>query len=108
MSLFAEYKKERENAIVVEDKNGFAVAKVEGEYMYIVDIYVIPKLRQSDIASKYADRIAEIAKKKGIKKLLGSVDPRANGSTTSLKVVLGYGFKLLCVEGPMIYFEKEI
>lgn len=108
MSHYANYRRERENAIVVEDEFGFAAAVEHGEYMYIDEIYVDPKNRRSNIAFNYADEITKIAKERGFKKLLGSVDPKAIGSTVSMKVLLAYGFKLLTVENELIYLCKEI
>lgn len=108
MSHWKEYKKERENAIVIEDEYGFVVAKELEDYMYIEDIFVVKEKRQSKIAFSYADKITELAKEKGYTKLLGSVDPKANGSTVSLKVILAYGFKLYQMDNNLIYFIKEI
>lgn len=108
LSHYANYRIEREGAIVIEDENGFASAiRLEG-YMYIDEIYVIPEKRKSNIASNYADKIAIIAKEEGYKKLLGSVDPKANGSTNSIKALLAYGFELLNINGSLIYLQKEI
>ena len=107
-SNYAKYKEERENAIIVEDEYGFASAVEYENHMYIDEIYVIPEERKNNRASTYADKIAYIALEKGYKKLLGSIDPKANGSTTSMKVLLAYGFKLLCVDNNLIYLEKQI
>lgn len=110
MSLFGEYVKERSNKSIIEDEYGFATyyAAFNNEYMYIEDLYVKPAFRKENRASIYADEIAEIARKKGIKKLLGSIDINTNNSTASMKVLLAYGFKLLDIKGQLIYLEKEI
>jgi len=107
-SNFAKYKEERENALVVEDENGFATAIFLEDAVYIDEIYVIPEKRKSNIASNYANQIAEKAKKLGYHKLLGSVCPSAKGATTSLKVLLAYGFELHSTNSELIYLEKEI
>lgn len=107
-SLFARYKKERENAIVVEDEFGFASAKVVEDGLYIDEIYVIPEKRKEGIASKYADRLEEVAVELDYKKLYGSVCIDANKATDSLKVLLAYGFSLHHLSDNMIYLYKEI
>ena len=107
-SNFAKYIKERENKEVIEDEYGFATYLYENDYVYIEDIYVIPEKRKDKIASKYADAIALEAKELGYNKMLGSVVPSSPNSTISLKVLLGYGFKLLSSQENMIYFIKEI
>ena len=110
MSLYGSYIKERENKKIVEDDKGFATyyATNNNEYMYIEDLYVKPEFRNQKIASSYADEIANIAREKGIKKLLGSVNLLTNKPDSSLKTLFGYGFKLKECVGQMIYLEKEI
>ncbi len=107
-SMYAQYKKERENGIVVETPKGFASAVRLNDHIYIEEIYVLPEYRKSKIASKLADEVAKIGVDLGYAKMLGSVCPTAVGATESLKVLLGYGFKLLSAEENLIYFEKEI
>lgn len=107
-SLLAKYKKEREGKEVLETENGFAIWFCRGEVCYIEDIFVDLYSRQEGHAAKMADQICVIAKERGCKTLLGSVNAQTNGANTSLKVLLGYGMKLHAVEGQMIYFTKEI
>ena len=107
-SHFANYKEERENANVIEDEYGFIVYKFENEYVYIEDLYVVPEKRKSLIASSYADKVVDIAKKEGYNRLLGSVSPQDPNATANLKVLLGYGFRLLSCKEEIIYFIKEI
>jgi GNAT superfamily N-acetyltransferase len=110
MSLFGEYIKEREGKRIIEDEYGFATYYTynNNEFMYIEDLYVVPEKRKEGRASYYADEVASIARKKGIKKLLGSIDLEANGSTTNMKVLLAYGFELYSANGNIIYLKKEI
>lgn len=107
-SLYAQYIEEREGFSIVEDEKGFATYIINEDECYIRDIFVRPEFRKENIASKYADQITEIAKKAGCKNLTGTVIPMANGATTSLKVLLGYGFKLLQATQERIIFIKEI
>jgi ribosomal protein S18 acetylase RimI-like enzyme len=107
-SLYAKYVKERENKYCFETAEGFATYLLLKDHCYIVDIYVLPEFRQQNIAAKMADEIANVAKSNGYLKLLGSVDLTAAGCTTSMKVLLSYGFKLLKADGQFIYLEKDI
>lgn len=107
-SLFAKYKKEREGTIVIETSKGFVTALELENHFYIEDIYILPEFRRAKEATKLTDRMVEKAKKLGYKKLLGSVDIKANNCTESLKAVLSYGFKLYSIDGNTIYFEREI
>ena len=110
MSLFGSYIKEIHDKNIIEDEYGFATyfTAFNNEYMYIEDIYVVPEKRKDGCASKYADKIAEIAKEKGIKKLLGSVNLSIKNPTASTKVLLAYGFKILEADSTIIYFYKEL
>lgn len=108
MSLQAMYAKERENMETLENEWGFLTYKVLPEEYRIFDIYVLPEHRKSGLAAKMADQVASLAIQNGCKILTGSVDTYANGATSSVKVLLAYGFKVLRTEGAMIYFMKEI
>lgn len=108
MSLYASYISEREIGNVLETDRGFATYFINGQECYIRDIYVLPDFRQTNEAAKMADKISTIAKERGCSHLLGTVVPQANNSTTSIKVLLSYGFKLLRSETSMIYFIKEL
>lgn len=107
-SLYGRYIKERENKYIIEDEIGFVTFKFESDYCYIVDLYVLPEHRKSHVASSYADKVAEIAKKAGYDKLLGTVSPQANKSTESIEILIAYGFKLLQSDHNLLYFTKEI
>lgn len=107
-SLFAQYIYERSNKSIIEDENGFATFYFINDICYIEDIYVKSDMRKHGIASKYADTILAQAKLKGAKKLMGSVNLKANNPTTSMKVLLAYGFDLAFNDNQMIYLQKEV
>lgn len=108
MSLFASYIKERENKDIIETDKGFATYYFVNDGCYIQDIYVNPDHRKECVAADMADQIASIAKEKGCDKLYGSVSPSANGSTSSLKVLLAYGFSLHSAANNFIVMVKDI
>lgn len=108
MSLFAEYLKELDQKGIIEDADGFATFYEFNGGMYIEDIFVRKDKRNMNKASQYADQIALIAKNKGMSKLYGSVRPTAKTSSSALKVLLAYGFKLDSSMNDAIIFVKEI
>jgi ribosomal protein S18 acetylase RimI-like enzyme len=109
MSLYADYLKERTDDQILETEFGFATYRfLDEKTVYIVDIYVMPECRRGTHASAMADNIVRASKLKGCTKLLGTVVPSAKGSTTSLKVLLGYGMKLKSCSNDCIVFEKDI
>ena len=109
-SLYAKYLKERSSDNILETSNGFATFRYldGGKSVYIIDIYVLPEHRKSGEAARIADNIVEQARVKGCTELLGSVCPSANGSTISLKVLLGYGMTLKSASNDFVIFTKEI
>lgn len=108
MDLLARYWKEREDRETIHDEFGFATYCYPNETdCYIVDIYVLPEARHLGKARGYADKIAEIAKKRGCSRLIGSVDLTTNGSAESMKVLLAYGMRPLRNSDQMTYFWKE-
>lgn len=108
MSLYGDYIREREGFEIVESEHGFATYLISGEECYIRDIYVTPEGRKSGLASQMADEISVIAKEKGCTYLLGTVSPVAKGATTSMKVLLAYGFEVFKSDSNMIYLVKGI
>lgn len=110
MSLYADYIKERLGDGIIERPEGFASYRFlnEGKSVYILDIYVSPSYRKTNVASKMADEIAAIGKERGATELVGTVTPSANNSTQSLSVLLAYGMKLKCLGNDLIVFTKEI
>jgi GNAT superfamily N-acetyltransferase len=108
-SLYAQYLTERTNDAIIETDDGFATYRfLNPQQCYIVDIFVVPEKRKLGGASRLADQIAEIAKAKGCTSLIGTVVASAKGSTTSLKVLLAYGFVVDSFAADLAVFRKDI
>jgi len=117
-NLYELYLQERENCYVIRHDGGkaFITYKFLADpycpdrsiLCYIQDIYVLPSHRQSKIASSMADEVTKLAKKEGCTQLMGTVQPSMNGATTSLKVLLGYGFRLHRSEIDYIEMRKDV
>jgi GNAT superfamily N-acetyltransferase len=108
-SLYGQYIKERLGHGIVEIEHGFATFDyVSEDTVYIIDLYVVPEMRKSKIASTLADLICEQAKKDGKRYLLGSVDATAKTAETSHKVLLAYGMQVYKVAEPAVFYIKEI
>lgn len=109
-SLYARYLLEHHGDLIIEDEQGFATYRLlpDGRSVYIVDIYVVPEHRKLNFASTLADRVVEAAKIRGCSELLGTVVPTAANSTTSLRVLLGYGMTLKSASDNLVVFSKSI
>ncbi len=110
MSMYAEYLTERTNDQILENEYGFATYRFleNCKTVYIVDIYVVPEMREKGIAADMANQIEKIAKEKGCTDMIGTVLPSAKGSNTSLAVLLSYGMKLHSAAQDAIILRKDI
>jgi len=110
MSLYADYILEHRGDCTIENQNGFATYRFlnNGATIYLVDIYVKPEMRNSAIATDFADKVCEIGRQKGAKELLGTVVPSAKNSTASLKVLLAYEMELQSASADLIIFRKGL
>lgn len=108
MSLFSEYKLEREGKNVIENEYGFLVYQITQEMIYIEDIFVNKEYRLKGIGSKLADEAIEEAKEYGCKKCIGSVVPNTQGATDSIAAMISYGFRLQASRDNFIWLEKDI
>lgn len=110
MSLYAKYLTERTYDSILERPEGFVTYRYidNTKSVYIMDIYIDPEFRTKGAASKLADVIADQARAKGYKEMLGTVVPSTKNSTASLKVLLGYGMELKNAGPDLIVFRKEL
>ncbi len=110
MSLYADYLHEKTDDEIYESDVGFASYRFLNDFktVYIVDIYIVPKFRNSGAASVMADHIVELAKAKGAIELLGTVMCTNKKSTQSLQVLIGYGMTLKSAANDVIIFRKDI
>jgi GNAT superfamily N-acetyltransferase len=108
MSHFGEYVKETLGREIVECSYGFATYSIAAPEVYIEDIYVVPEMRKNGSASKLADEIKKRALALGCTYMVGTVNMLAKNPTTSLKVLLAYGFKLERVLQNIIILKMEL
>lgn len=106
--LFLKYKQERENVKNIQVEGAFITYKFLPEYVYIEDVYCLPELRTSGIAYELAEKVEEIARKAGYKKMLGSVDTAAKNPEIGLQACFKQGYKILNLQGSVIWLQKEI
>lgn len=108
MSLYAQYVAEKDGMSVLEKEHGFAVFRIEGESVYLRDIFVVEAKRKSNLAKEMADEIADLARKKGCKFMTGTVNPNLPSATKSVMVLIAYGMKLLSANQECLLFGREI
>jgi hypothetical protein len=107
MSLYAQYIKQREGYETIEIPEGFVTYRIEGEIVYLRDAYMVPQSRKI-LVFDLADKVCEIGRSSGCKKMMASVSPIDPNATGNLKVLLHYGMKLHHATQELIFFEKEL
>lgn len=112
MSLYADYVVEREGRSVLERDDGFVVYGYlqwgSTKAVYIKEIFVKKGAREKGVAAEMADVIADQARLRDTWVMIGSVDPLAAGATTSMRVLLAYGFEVDSMDAQLIYFKKNL
>lgn len=108
--MLKEYFKELKNLEIYETEHGFILYRIQNEnQLYIRDVYVSPKFRNSGIAFKMADTLIEMAKNEyDCEILLGDVEPSNNNATASIKFLLAYGMQVVEANDDEIIFGKQI
>ena len=108
-SLYAQYLKERTNGECLEIEHAFATYHFVGtDSLYIEDVYVVPEYRRSRKSTELWNKIVEIAKQKGITKILGSVDLSLPSRDVSIKWIYERDMRISHVQNNMLYFIKEV
>lgn len=108
MSLYSEYLACEGYEILEVPEVGFCTFTMVIPECYIRDIYVRPEWRQKNVAAQLADAVADIAKSRGCRILIGSVSKQYKHAETSRKVLIGYGMKLGKEDMTTELFFKEI
>lgn len=108
MSLYSQYLSELQNREIIETDYGFITYYYVPDGCYIADIYILPEHRRGRKAFDLADQVAVIAKKSDVHTLIGSVILNVQGATTSLKMLLAYGFELKSTGSNFIIMSKGI
>jgi GNAT superfamily N-acetyltransferase len=109
ISKYASYIYEREGKSMLETEHGFATYWFpNNDVCYLEDLFVLPDHRKSNVATDLANQICEIAKSKGCKRLLGSINLNTKNPTRNMKVFLAYGMQLTSCDNNMIYLTKDL
>lgn len=107
-SLYGKYIKERLNKEIIETDKSFMTYSFVNDACYIEDVYVLPEYRRTNECIDLGNKVEEIAKLKGCKKLYGSIVPSTPYSTINLMGLLKYGWRLDSSESNFIVLVKDL
>lgn len=112
--MYAHYLKETQNKEMLETPHGFltygfnCVPGAGFPHVYIEELWVDPEYRKSHVAATMADRVASIARERGITKMLGSVSLDRKGADANLEVLKRYGMRLFAAHDQTIFTIKDL
>lgn len=99
---------------MLETRHGFltygfnCVPGVSFPHVYIEDLYVVPSARKTHVATEMADKVADIARERGVTKMLGSVSLKRKGADANLEVLKRYGMRLFAANDQTIFLVKDL
>lgn len=99
---------------MLETPHGFltygfnCVPGVDFPHVYIEDLYVVPTARKTRVATEMADKVADIARERGVTKMLGSVSLGRKNADANLEVLKHYGMRLFAANDQTIFTIKDL
>lgn len=107
-SLYGFYIKERENAEIIENDDGFITYQIRGDEVFIRDFYVVPPRRKTRVAFNLGQQLIQVAKAQGCRSMVATVFPLLNGSQEALKIFMKYGMKITACRENCIFLAGGI
>lgn len=87
---------------------GFLDYKWEPDHVFIRNVYVAPEARGEGLASAMEDAVLEMARARGIKKVVGLVVPSHGNAEYRMQIFFKRGWKFLEAQQDAIYLVKDI
>ena len=107
-TLYAKYMKERQNAEILENENGFIVYGIGGEECFLMEIYIEPSSRGGPTLKRLMDTLSDIAMECGCKSISATihvVDPHA---TKTIASAIKIGFEIKVAQNGIIIIAKNL
>lgn len=99
---------------MLETPHGFltygfnCVPGADFSHVYLEDLYVTPEMRKTHLASTMADKVADIARERGIEKMLGSVSKHSKTKDAAHRVLIAYGMTPYAEDQDIRWYIKDI
>ena len=92
-SNYGLYIEELEGLEIIESNRGFATYKIEGDELWVYDVFVRPDYRGCGIAKRYFDQLEEIAKENDCKYMVTLTNTNNNAWEKSTKMLTEHGYE---------------
>jgi len=112
--MYAAYLLESQSKHMLETPHGFltygfnCVPGVNFPHAYIEELWIKPEYRREGHAARMADKVADIARERGVTKMIGSVSLDRNNADANLEVLRRYGMRLFAAHSNAIFVVKDI
>lgn len=106
-SLYAQFLAEVHGQSAIEHDWGFATYEFGPDFVYLIDIYVVPQERTAKKGIQLMHEVQDAAKKIGITKMLGSVAIDSKEARKNYDMLKHLGFCDLRVDENTIYLIRE-
>ena len=107
-SLYAQFAKEVHGLECLEYSWGYATYELGPDYVYIVDIYVVPAERANKRGVQLMHEIEALAKAKEATKMYGSVAVKSAEPLKNYEMLIHLGFKDSHQDNENVYLVREI
>ena len=107
--MYFDYLKERygDTVTVVEQLEGFIIYQLQGDALFIMDLYIKPKYRQRNYATSWVDEIVDNLPNH-ITRIAATVDDTAINKETIIQVLTSYGLQYSHQVDNDLWFFKTI
>lgn len=108
MSLYAEYIKEVYGKNMIETDELFIIWTINGEILYLEDMYIKPELRNKGLGQNALAWIISVARENGCKEILISLMESCKFKNENMQIYLHVGFELHSFKDQIIYLKKKV
>jgi GNAT superfamily N-acetyltransferase len=108
MSHWAAYTNETWGAETLEDELGFISFQEFPNHIYVQDCYIVPEYRRTGEATRFMQKIEELAFSLGKAEITTRLDITQKTAVLSLKAQLAYGFVPFRADNGIILLSKKV
>jgi len=107
-SFYAQYVEEREGAITIENDKGFISYKFDGDYLFIVDLFIAKPYRRTKAGSQFGKQIEAIARLNGKIGIMCTAANNALNYKEAVQFIKSNGYKIISGTDEQTYFIKDL
>lgn len=107
-SLYSQFLKEVHGLNCLEYSWGYATYELGPDYVYIIDIFVVPAERSAQKGIQLMNEIGAVAQRLGICKMYGSILKGTPDATANYEMLRHLGFEDSHKDGDLFYLVRSL